>query len=101
MRQGYRVYYDFSKEKWFCEAKKVEFNKEEVSVVNFYEMDYNEAVVVTKDHNENIVVKTCIACGKPFIISNDQINWFLDRKLKEPRRCVKCRKLAKAKADVG
>lgn len=100
MIRGYRVYYDFDKCDWFCGNEEVEVKASEVSVVNFYKPTYEEAVKAVKRNRKNVVVKTCVNCKKPFVLSKGQINWFLDRKLKEPRRCVTCRGLAKNNTDM-
>lgn len=39
----------------------------------------------------------CIDCGKAFIFTASEQKYFADRQLTEPKRCVVCRRIRKAR----
>jgi hypothetical protein len=51
--------------------------------------------VENSTHNTDIRllprVETCLDCAEPFVIAESERQWYLDRKMKEPKRCASCR----------
>ena len=96
----FKLHYDG--EKFVAEKKATEYGACIDGIVDAQFADYSSAVDAAKAFNEgieagDIVVKKCKDCGKYFSLSIDTINWYLDRKLKEPRRCKACIKKNKIK----
>ena len=49
--------------------------------------------------NERQVV-ICVECGKPFTISDNERQWFIDKNLALPKRCFPCRQKRKQEREA-
>lgn len=42
----------------------------------------------------------CVECSKMFELSDDQIRWFEERNMTNPKRCKSCRQVRKTHGDT-
>lgn len=92
---GYKVYYNG--EKFVAEENPSNVEAETSDGTNMWFENIIHAKKGAESLNNDlkngdIVVKTCRDCGRYFILTMERINWFLDKGLKEPRRCDSCLK---------
>ena len=91
---GYKVYFDGKQFK----------NEDTMSAVQSLPVDSTDIWMDTVGHAREAVdkynkrlgdVKVCKDCGRYFIQSQDEVDWFIERDMKPPVRCITCRKKRK------
>lgn len=91
---GYKVYFDGKQFK----------NDETRSKVQSLPVDSTDFWMDTVEHAREAVdksnkhlgeVKVCKDCGRYFIQSQDEVDWFIERGMKTPVRCITCRRKRK------
>ena len=91
---GYKVYFDGKQFK----------NEDTMSEVQSLPVDSTDIWMDTAEHAREAVdkynkhlgdVKVCKDCGRYFIQSQDEVDWFIERDMKPPVRCITCRKKRK------
>lgn len=92
--KGYRVYFDgkqFKNEETVSEVQSVP-----VDSTDLWMDTIGHAREAVKKFNKHLgVVKVCKDCGGYFVQSQDEVDWFIERDMKPPVRCITCRKKRK------
>jgi hypothetical protein len=46
-------------------------------------------------------IEVCRECGDTFVLTPNQIHWFLRRNMRPPKRCQECRAIARAERETA
>lgn len=102
--QGYRVYFDG--EKFVVESELSEVGQTPYDSPIYW--CSNPELAWIEASNRNIAIRTgaweirtCKDCGKYFILSHPEMEWFTMHGMKSPRRCMACRKERKNEQRRG
>lgn len=91
---GYKVYFDGKQFK----------NEDTMSEVQSLPVDSTDLWMDTVEHARESVdkynkhlgeIKVCKDCGRYFVQLQDEVDWFIERDMKPPVRCITCRKKRK------
>lgn len=102
---GYRMYYDKERMKFIAETEYSEADSPNENGTEVWFSTEVFAKAATREHNEHrkykledvtdskdLLILECKDCKEVFVIHYMEIEWFRQKNLKIPVRCLKCRK---------
>lgn len=89
--KGYRVYFDG--EQFKNDETRSEVQSLPVDSTDFWMDTVEHAREAVDKSNKHIgEIKVCKDCGRYFFQSQDEADWFIERDMKPPVRCITCRR---------
>ena len=94
---GYRIYYDESQNKYLCDASKTEVQSSNYDFEFWVDLPLEQAKERAEDCTKERVprIRYCKDCGKSYIFTVGEEEWYKDRGYDCPKRCETCRKMRK------
>lgn len=94
---GYKIYFDGNKFVVDDVETEVQTTPNDSVVSWFTSKKYADNAVEKHNANDLNDIKKCKECGEYFWQTDEERQWFIERKLKVPCRCYSCRKKNKTR----